>query len=181
MHTYSQIWLRIIDIRAKLGGVGNKLDSETYKRVKDLGIVKKRKRGTNGGVKRKYKARQTGVKCKLCHGVRDCNKNNVIIVENFIDFGFCKCEAGEFVNTIFTREIENDIDKVRNKRAHNISNLVKIPCNSLLFSRFVFGLVNLQSICNKVGQFQQCVIDGKFDVLCLVETWLSECDDVTRT
>ena len=49
MHTYSQIWLRIIDIRAKLGGVGNKLDSETYKRVKDLGIIKK-KRGTRGGV-----------------------------------------------------------------------------------------------------------------------------------
>ena len=43
MHTYSQIWLRIIDIRAKLGGVGNKLDSETYKRVKDLGIIKKKK------------------------------------------------------------------------------------------------------------------------------------------
>ena len=152
MHTHSQIWLRIINIRAKLGSVGNELDSETYKRVKDLGIIKK-KRGTRGGVKRKYKFHLNSVKCKLCHRVKDLNKNNVIIVDNFLDFSFCKFEAGEFVKANFsgvTKRAVFGIDEVRNRRERNVSNLVKVPCSRLLFSRFVFGLVNLQSICNKV-------------------------------
>ena len=53
----------------------------------------------------------------------------MIIVDNFLDFSFCKFEAGEFVKANFsgvTKKAVLGIDEVRNRRENNVFNLVKV-------------------------------------------------------
>ena len=73
MYTHSSIWLKIIDIRAKTNNDGNLLNFQTYNRVMELGILKRRKRGTKGGNRRKNKMRQN-------YTLNGVNMNNLIYV-----------------------------------------------------------------------------------------------------
>ena len=85
MFNCSPILLRIIDIRAKSNPGGNRINSNLYCKLKNIGIFKKRKRGTRGGTKCKNNFNRN--KCFQCNykipGL-GCNFTNLIYINDKI-------------------------------------------------------------------------------------------------
>ena len=161
---YSLIHIKIVKYRHFSGGNNHMLPHSIFNRIKDLGILKTRRRGCRGGLG-SLGAAGRGIDCE-----------NLIYLRSHLDLdgkrGSWRTKTKKLVRLSY-----------KQNRGSNINNLIEIKpinINSSQFKQISIGLINTQSIRNKTDLVKETIIDSHTDICILTETWLKPADDFYR-
>ena len=178
LFSYSPIHLKIIEYRFLSSNENFKLPDCGYRRIKELGLLRVRKRGKRGGRSRFSLGRynqNTGRCTNLLDQNRTLQRNNnseISCIETLLTDHKLrnKYERSGYMNNF-------------RKRGANFNNLIEIKpikIDASQYKQISIGLVNTQSIRNKTDLVKETIIDSNTDIFILTETWLRPADDFLR-